>query len=49
MSVYQYGDTMKLKCKRCNYEWDYKGNSEWYTSCPKCRTTIRVRKLENEN
>jgi len=37
---------MKLKCKRCEYEWDFKGQSKWYASCPKCRTTIKVIKNE---
>lgn len=39
---------MKIKCQRCKYEWEYKGKSKWYTSCPKCRTSINVRKLEAE-
>jgi len=33
---------MQIKCKRCNYEWDYSGKSEWYTSCPRCRTNVKV-------
>src|SRR5487761_635212 len=32
-----------LYCKRCAYFWDYKGKSQWYTSCPRCKTTVRVR------
>lgn len=39
---------MKIKCQRCKYEWEYKGKSEWYASCPKCRTAINVRKLKAE-
>ena len=38
---------MKLKCQRCKYEWDYQGKSDWYTSCPRCRTSIKVKKYEN--
>lgn len=34
----------ETKCKRCGHEWDYTGNSEWYTSCPKCRTSIKVKR-----
>ena len=34
------------KCKRCGHEWDYKGKSEYYTTCPKCKTSINVRKKE---
>jgi len=33
---------MWLKCKRCQREWDYKGNSKWYTNCPQCRTCVKV-------
>jgi hypothetical protein len=39
---------MKIKCKRCKYEWDYNGKSEWYCSCPRCKTQISIRKLKNE-
>ncbi len=35
---------MKLNCQRCGREWDYKGKSEWFTSCPTCRTSIKVKK-----
>lgn len=41
-------DMVKLKCKRCEYSWEYNGTSEWYASCPKCRTTINVRKQKEE-
>lgn len=34
---------MDLKCQRCGYEWDYKGKSKWYASCPRCRTTVKVK------
>ncbi len=33
-----------LKCKRCGYEWEYRGRSEWYACCPRCRSQIRVRR-----
>lgn len=33
---------MKLKCKRCGYEWDYQGTSDWYTSCPRCKTNVKT-------
>lgn len=33
---------MKLKCNRCEYEWDYKGSGYMYTSCPRCRTNVRI-------
>jgi predicted nucleotidyltransferase len=34
---------MLLRCGRCGYGWEYKGKSEWYTSCPRCRTSVKVR------
>jgi tRNA(Ile2) C34 agmatinyltransferase TiaS len=37
---------MEIICLRCNHKWDYKGKSEWYASCPKCRTTINVKKIK---
>jgi len=39
---------MKLKCKRCGYEWEYQGNSNWYASCPRCKTNIRIGKGKDE-
>jgi len=36
---------MKLKCQRCGYEWNYKGKSKWYTSCPKCKTSVKIKEL----
>ena len=37
---------MKLKCQRCGYEWDYKGKSKWYTSCPKCKTSVKIKEIQ---
>ena len=39
--------TNKQKCNRCGHGWNYKGKSEWYTSCPRCKTSIKVRKEED--
>lgn len=41
---------MKLKCKRCKKVWDYtgkKGKKKYveYTSCPICKTTVKVQEL----
>jgi hypothetical protein len=33
---------MKLKCKRCDYIWDYKGSNKFYATCPYCLTKVRV-------
>jgi hypothetical protein len=40
--------TSKLKCKRCGYEWDYKGKSEFYCTCPKCLGKVRVTAIAGE-
>ena len=32
---------MKLTCKYCGNEWDYKGTS-LYAYCPKCRTSHKI-------
>ena len=31
-----------MKCKRCEHEWEYKGKSEWYATCPKCYRKIKI-------
>lgn len=33
---------MKLKCKRCEYEWDYKGKRRFYATCPDCHTLVKL-------
>ena len=33
---------MRLVCGRCGYEWEYGGKSEWYASCPRCRSSVKV-------
>jgi hypothetical protein len=39
---------MKLKCnnKKCLNEWEYKGKSEFYATCPKCYNKVKVKKEE---
>ena len=32
---------MKIKCKKCNHEWEYKGKSNYYVTCPHCYNKIR--------
>jgi|GEM_PF-2879612 hypothetical protein len=27
---------MQLTCSHCGYDWEYKGNSKYYATCPKC-------------
>ena len=33
---------MELKCQRCGYIWNYKGNKSWFTSCPECKTSVKI-------
>lgn len=35
---------MKIKClkKECGYEWDYKGDSKFYATCPHCLTKVKI-------
>lgn len=33
---------MRLKCQRCNKEWEYNGNNNYYATCPDCLTKVRV-------
>jgi Zn finger protein HypA/HybF involved in hydrogenase expression len=33
---------MKIKCYKCNHEWEYKGKSKNYITCPDCYRKIRI-------
>ena len=39
---------MKLKCKRCKKEWEYKGKKKLnkkfpqYINCPRCRYNVKM-------
>jgi len=39
---------IKLKCLRCNKEWEYNGETipnrkySQYTSCPRCKTSVKI-------
>ena len=33
---------MKVKCKKCNREWEYKGHSKYYVTCPECYNKVRL-------
>lgn len=35
------------KCKNCGYEWEYKGNSEYYATCPRCLYKVRLEMNKN--
>lgn len=40
---------MKLKCKKCKKEWEYKGKKKLnesysqYVSCPRCKTLVKLK------
>jgi len=34
---------MKLNCKRCKHNWEYTGSKIYYTSCPNCKTSVKIR------
>jgi tRNA(Ile2) C34 agmatinyltransferase TiaS len=33
---------MLLECNRCGREWNYQGNSDYYASCPNCKTSVNI-------
>jgi len=39
---------MKLKCKHCKHEWEYKGKQEYYVTCPKCLYKVRIKEEKND-
>ena len=36
-----------LCCQRCSHEWLYTGQNPYFTLCPHCRTTVRIRKKQD--
>lgn len=36
----------KLICQRCGHEWEYKGKSKYFTSCPQCKTSVKVNRIK---
>ena len=35
---------MIIKCKHCKHEWDYRGKSLKYVTCPVCHYKINISK-----
>ncbi len=35
---------IKKICHRCGHTWIYTGQSKFFCSCPKCRTSITINK-----
>jgi hypothetical protein len=40
---------VRLQCKHCGHEWEYKGKSEFYTNCPICHYMVNVKKGKEED
>lgn len=34
--------TLQVECHRCGYEWQYTGSSDYYASCPQCKTSVPI-------
>jgi uncharacterized protein (DUF983 family) len=32
-----------MQCPKCGHKWTYRGNKKYYTSCPDCHTSVRIR------
>ena len=41
---------MILKCKnpKCGNIWDYKGDSKFYATCSRCKSSIRIKKEKED-
>ena len=37
-----------MKCHNCGYEWDYKGKSKYYATCPRCHYKVNVQKMGDQ-
>jgi len=35
-----------MQCPHCEHRWMYKGNSEYYITCPQCHTKTQRETLE---
>ena len=33
---------MKVRCKKCEHEWEYKGHSKYYVTCPECYNKVNI-------
>jgi Zn finger protein HypA/HybF involved in hydrogenase expression len=42
------GKQLELRCQRCLHKWEYRGQNPYFTLCPHCRTTVRIRKKEGQ-
>jgi len=37
-----------LRCQRCSHQWSYTGRNPYFTLCPRCKTTVRMRKNSSD-
>lgn len=37
---------MKIKCPKCKHEWNYKGKSKFYVTCPQCYRKVKIKELK---
>ncbi|HKI07814.1 MAG TPA: hypothetical protein VKA09_05420 [Nitrososphaeraceae archaeon] len=49
MTSKEIGKQLELHCQRCLHEWEYRGQNTYFTLCPHCRTTVRIRKKESRD
>ena len=40
---------MNVKCEKCGHSWEYSGKTQWYLACPKCKNTININDLTEED
>ena len=40
---------MRLRCRHCGHEWDYKGRSKYYATCPVCYYKVRIRESSEDD
>jgi NADH-quinone oxidoreductase subunit E len=33
---------VELECQHCGYKWDYRGDNEYYATCPRCRYKVKL-------
>lgn len=38
---------VELTCGSCGYSWIYRGQSMFYSSCPRCHSSVRVNKEQS--
>jgi len=37
-----------ITCPKCNHKWEYKGDSDYYLTCPRCYNKINLRKIKEK-